>query len=141
MRMLRLGSSANSAAAPTLTSIWYVYLVETAGEDGHVKQRSIRNRGRKEEVERRGDRDRLVRSAARLAQRSMILSPLDEDGARQPGCNRIGPPLRFARLWRDTQCGAVLQALLAGVAGRRCWRIATSPVPSNAASSAPSCTG
>ena len=56
----------------------YIYLVETVREDGRVKQRIIRNLGRKEEVERRGDLDRLVRSAARLAPRSMILSPLDE---------------------------------------------------------------
>ena len=53
----------------------YVYLVETVREDSRVKQRIIRNLGRKEDVERRGDLDRLVRSAARLAQRSIILSP------------------------------------------------------------------
>jgi integrase len=38
------------------------------------KQRIIRNLGRKEMVEARGDLDRLARSAARLSQRSMILS-------------------------------------------------------------------
>ena len=56
----------------------YIYLVETVREGGHVKQRIIRNLGRKEEVERRGDLDRLVLSAARLAQRSMVLSLLDQ---------------------------------------------------------------
>lgn len=91
----------------------YVYLVETVREDGRVKQRIISNLGRKEDVEHRGDLDRLVRSTARLAQRSMILSTLDEDGAPQLGCKRIGPPLLFERLWRDTQCGAVLAELLA----------------------------
>jgi hypothetical protein len=91
----------------------YVYLVETVREDGHVKQRIIRNLGRKEDVERRGDLDRLARSAARLAQRSMILSTLDQDGVPRLGCTRIGPPLLFERLWRDTACGAVLHELLA----------------------------
>ena len=91
----------------------YLYLVETVREEGHVKQRIIRNLGRKEEVERRGDLDRLIRSAARLAQRSMILSPLDDSGAPQLGCKRIGPPLLFERLWRDAHCDAVLQELLA----------------------------
>jgi len=90
----------------------YVYLVETVREDGRVRQRIIRNLGRKEEVERRGDLDRLVRSAARLAQRSMVLSTLDEEGVPQLGCKRIGPPLLFERLWRDTGCGAVLHELL-----------------------------
>ncbi len=85
----------------------YVYLVET------VRERIIRNLGRKEDVERRGDLDRLVRSAARLAQRSIILSPVDEAGVPRLGCMRIGPPLLFERLWRDTECGAVLNELLA----------------------------
>ena len=91
----------------------YVYLVETVRDDGRTKQRIIRNLGRKEDVERRGDLDRLVRSAARLAQRSIILSPVDEAGVPCLGCKRIGPPLLFERLWRDTECGAVLNELLA----------------------------
>ena len=91
----------------------YIYLVETVREDGRVKQRIIRNLGRKEEVERRGDLDRLVRSAARLAPRSMILSPLEEGAVPQLGCQRIGPPLLFGRLWRDSQCETVLHELLA----------------------------
>src|SRR3954454_22463082 len=74
----------------------YIYLVETVREDGRVKQRIIRNLGRKEEVERSGDLDRLARSATRLAQRSMILSLLEEGGgAEDLGCQRIGPPLLF----------------------------------------------
>jgi DDE family transposase len=91
----------------------YVYLVETVREDGHVKQRIIRTLGRKEDVLRHGDLDRLARSAARLAQRSMVLSTLEQDSVPQPGCKRIGPPLVFERLWRDTACGVVLQELLA----------------------------
>jgi hypothetical protein len=91
----------------------YVYLVETVREDGKIKQRIIRNLGRKEDVERRGDLDRLARSAGRLAQRSMVLSILDEGGTPQLACKRIGPPRLFERLWRDTQCGEVLHDLLA----------------------------
>ncbi len=91
----------------------YVYLVETVREDGRVKQRIIRNLGRKEDVQRNGDLDRLVRSAARLAQRSMILSPLDPGDVPHLACQRIGPPLLFERLWRDTECAAVLHELLA----------------------------
>src|SRR3954452_997950 len=93
----------------------YVYLVETVREDGRVRQRIIRNLGRKEEVERSGDLDRLVRSATRLARRSMILSLLEEGGGTENlACRRIGPPLLFERLWRDTSCGDVLNELLAG---------------------------
>jgi hypothetical protein len=42
----------------------YLYLVKTVREDGRTKQRIIRNLGRKEAVEARGDLDRLARSAA-----------------------------------------------------------------------------
>src|SRR5271155_2881464 len=91
----------------------YVYLVETVREDGRVKQRIIRNLGRKEDVQRNGDLDRLVRSAARLAQRSMILSPLYPGDGPHLTCKPIGPPFLFERLWRDTECAAVLHQLLA----------------------------
>jgi len=93
-------------------SYTYVYLVETVREDGKIKQRIIRNLGRKEDVERRGDLDRLARSAAGLGQRSMVLSLLEQNSTPQLSCKRIGPPLLFERLWRDTQCREVLQELL-----------------------------
>ncbi|GAC1634357.1 MAG: IS1634 family transposase [Bradyrhizobium sp.] len=91
----------------------YVYLVETVRVDGRVKQRIIRNLGRKDDVERRGDLDRLARSAARLAQRSMVLSLIEPDSLPHLACKRIGPALLFERLWRDSQCGDVLHELLA----------------------------
>jgi hypothetical protein len=92
----------------------YLYLVETVREDGKTKQRIIRNLGRKEEVARRGDLDRLVRSATRLARRSMILSLLEDGTVPRLGCRRVGAPLLFERLWRETRCREVLQAMLAG---------------------------
>jgi len=44
----------------------------------------------------------------------VILSLLDQAETPVPTCKRIGPPLLFERLWRDTGCGAVLHELLAG---------------------------
>jgi hypothetical protein len=91
----------------------YLYLVESVREGGRTKQRIIKNLGRKELVEARGDLDRLARSAARLAQRSMILSLLDQDSVPTLAARRIGPPLAFERLWRETGCQAVIEALAA----------------------------
>src|SRR3954470_1653120 len=91
----------------------YVYLVETARDQGKVRQRIIANLGRKEDVAARGELDRLARSAARQAQHSMVVSLADADGVPQLNCRRIGPPLLFERLWRDTGCAAGLQNLLA----------------------------
>ena len=92
----------------------YLYLVETVRENGRTKQRIIRNLGRKEMVEARGDLDRLARSAARLSQRSMILSLIEDGGAPDVACRRIGAPLLFERLWQESGCHAVVEGLLAG---------------------------
>ena len=78
----------------------YVYLVETVREGGKIKQRIIRNLGRKEAVEAAGDLDRLARSAARLSQRSMVLSVIEGGTAADVTCQRIGAPLLFERLWQ-----------------------------------------
>jgi hypothetical protein len=92
----------------------YLYLVETVREDGKTKQRIVRNLGRKEVIEARGDLDRLARSAARLSQRSMIMSLIDGGSAPDVKCRRIGAPLLFERLWRESGCRAVVEELLAG---------------------------
>ena len=80
----------------------YLYLVETVREDGKTKQRIIRNLGRKEAVEASGDLDRLARSAARLSQRSMILSLIEDGGAPDVRCRRIGAATCSARSWRSS---------------------------------------
>jgi hypothetical protein len=69
----------------------YLYLVESVREGGRTKQRIIKNLGRKEHVDANGDLDRLARSAARMAQRSMILSLLDQGSAPALATYRIGP--------------------------------------------------
>src|SRR5882672_1257001 len=92
----------------------YVYLVENVREKGHTKQRIIANLGRKEVVVARGDLDRLARSVARLAQRSMVLSVVDGESPPKAMCRRIGPALLFERLWQEVGCCAVLEELVAG---------------------------
>jgi hypothetical protein len=91
----------------------YVYLVENVREAGRTKQRIIANLGRKEAVSARGDLDRLTRSLARLAQRSLVLSALDGEVPPGVACRRIGPALLFERLWQETGCRDVLNELAA----------------------------
>ena len=92
----------------------YVYLVENVREEGRTKQRIIANLGRKEVVVARGDLDRLARSVARLAQRSMVLSVVEGEAPPNAMCRRIGPALLFERLWHEVGCCAVLEELAAG---------------------------
>ena len=92
----------------------YVYLVENVREEGRTRQRIIANLGRKEVVVARGDLDRLARSVARLAQRSMVLSLVAGEAPPNARCRRIGPALLFERLWHEVGCRAVLEGLAAG---------------------------
>jgi hypothetical protein len=91
----------------------YVYLVENVREDGRTRQRIIANLGRKEAVVARGDLDRLARSVARLAQRSMVLAAVEGEAPPHAVCRRIGPALLFERLWQEIGCCAVLDELAA----------------------------
>jgi hypothetical protein len=98
----------------------YIYLVENVREDGRTKQRIIANLGRKEVVVAHGDLDRLARSVARLAQRSIVLSVAAGDAPPNAACRRIGPALLFERLWQEVGCQAVLTEL----AGQRQFALA-----------------
>src|SRR5215470_13933761 len=98
----------------------YVYLVENVRENGRTKQRIIANLGRREVVVARGDLDRLARSVARLAQRSMVLSVVEGEAPPNALCRRIGPALLFERLWQEVGCRAVL----ADLAGQRQFEFA-----------------
>jgi hypothetical protein len=98
----------------------YVYLVENVRENGRTKQRIIANLGRREVVVARGDLDRLARSVARLAQRSMVLSLVEGEAPPNAVCRRIGPALLFERLWQEVGCRAVLEEL----AGQRQFEFA-----------------
>jgi hypothetical protein len=89
----------------------YVYLVENVRENGRTKQRIIANLGRREVVVARGDLDRLARSVARMAQRSMVLSLVEGEAPPNVVCRRIGPALLFERLWQEVGCRAVLEEL------------------------------
>src|SRR3954447_24315805 len=130
----------------------YVYLVETVREDGRVKQRILRNLGRTEEVDRRGDLDRLGGSPPRLAQRSLLLSALDEGTAPQlawrsvPCCSPpsmrallpSSPAGASARRCCSNACGATPDAARCCMS---CSAAAASGLPSSAPSSSLSCTG
>jgi hypothetical protein len=92
----------------------YLYLVETVREDGRAKQRIIKNLGRKDAVLASGGLERLATSVARYAERAVVLSQLEAGNPDQLACKRIGAPLLFGRLWEQSGCRAVTEALLAG---------------------------
>jgi hypothetical protein len=91
----------------------YLYLVENAREGGRHVQRVVKALGRRDEVEASGMLDALVASAARHSRRSIVLSSFYRGEIAELRRVSIGPDLVFGRLWRETACGEVINALLA----------------------------
>ena len=71
--------------------------------------------GRLDELAGSGQLERLLRSGARFAAKAMVLVAMQEGAASEVEVRRLGPGLVFERLWRETGCRAVIEAL----AGRR----------------------
>src|SRR3989339_181817 len=91
----------------------YLQIVENHWDDGGSRQRVIATLGRLEELQASGQLDGLLRSGARFAEASAVLSAHAEGDAPVVDTRIIGPPLIFERLWEETGCRAVLAELLA----------------------------
>ncbi len=91
----------------------YLQIVENRWEDGRARQRVLVTLGRLDHLQQGGLLDALLLSGARFSQ-SLLLLAAQADG-RLPAVRTrsIGPGLVFGRLWQQTGCQAVLQALLA----------------------------
>jgi len=92
----------------------YLQIVENQREGGAVRQTVIATLGRADELAASGGLAALLASGARHCEQVLLLSTLqaDLDGPRVLA-KRIGAPLLFGRLWEETGCRAVIEALLA----------------------------
>ncbi|MHB1937972.1 MAG: IS1634 family transposase [Acidobacteriaceae bacterium] len=88
---------------------WYEYLliVEAARTSKGPRQKTIANLGRKDLLD-PSEIDKLVRSMAPLAQRTLILDPLREDEGYQ-GSRLLGALPVFRRLFEDLGVGPFLR--------------------------------
>ena len=93
----------------------YLQIAENRREGKRVKQSIIATLGRLDKLAASGAIDQLLRSAARFAERVMVLSEHSRDAHDRPDANvvSIGPALIFERLWRETGCQEVVRQLLA----------------------------
>ena len=93
----------------------YLQIAENRREGKRVKQSIIATLGRLDKLTASGAVDQLLRSAARFAERVMVLSEHSRDAHDRPDANvvSIGPALIFERLWRETGCQEVVRKLLA----------------------------
>ena len=93
----------------------YLQIAENRREGKRVKQSIIATIGRLDKLTACGAIDQLLRSAARFAERLMVLAEHSCDAHDSPDTKvvSVGPALIFERLWRETGCQEVVRKLLA----------------------------
>jgi Transposase DDE domain len=88
-------------------------MVQSHRVNGKPRQTVLATLGRLDALKETGELDRLLRSGARLTETGMLLSAIGNGQATTIDAKRIGPPLLFERLWRDSFCRSVIEDLLA----------------------------
>jgi Transposase DDE domain len=91
----------------------YLQMVESHRVNGKPRQTVLATLGRLDALKETGELDRLLRSGARLTETGMLLSAVEHGETTAINAKRIGPPLLFERLWRDSFCRSVIEDLLA----------------------------
>ncbi len=90
----------------------YLQIVENRRENGKVKQRVIATLGRLEQLQDSGQLEALLQSGARFAEAVLLVSAHANGELPAIASRRIGAVKVFERLWRETGCQAVINALL-----------------------------
>jgi Transposase DDE domain len=91
----------------------YLQIVENSRDGARTRQSVLATLGRVDELETSGKLDVLLRSGARLCETAMLVSALRKGTLDAISTRRIGGPLVFERLWAETGCRTVVEALLA----------------------------
>src|SRR5271157_5478694 len=89
----------------------YLQIVESRREGAAVRQQVIATLGRIEDLQESGQLERLLRSGARFAGRTIVLDALDRGEGTAVSTRRIGPALAFERVWEETGCRGVIERL------------------------------
>lgn len=88
----------------------YLQIVENRREKGKVRQRVVAGLGRLDELQQSGRLEGLLQSAARFSESLLVLSAHRSGELPVLVNQRIGAPLIFERLWKETGCRQVLQS-------------------------------
>ena len=93
----------------------YIQIVENHRDGKKVRQRVIATLGRLDHLQKTGALERLLQSACRFSEQLMVLAaqPGSGDGEDGAEVRHIGSALVFERLWRDSGCQRIVNALLA----------------------------
>lgn len=88
----------------------YLQLVESYRENKKPKQRVIITLGRMDQMQDKGEIERLTKSLARFSKKSLLV--LNSESNPNVITKKIGPSLIFERLWRETGIYSVIKDIL-----------------------------
>ncbi len=88
----------------------YLQIVENRKEKGKVKQRVIATIGRMDRMQAKGRVETLIRSLSRFSERAILILSGQSDVSAE--AVKIGPPIIFERLWKETGIGKAIKCLL-----------------------------
>ena len=92
----------------------YLQIVENRWEKGKVRQKVIATLGRVEKLKESGSLESLLRSGARFSEKLAIIDSYKKGTAPTVGDQKIGLPMVFERLWKETGIRSVVEGQLRG---------------------------
>ncbi len=90
----------------------YLQIVENRKEKGKVKQRVLATVGRMDKLHAKNRVETLIRSLSRFSEKALLILSGQSDVSAD--AVRIGPPIIFDRLWKETGIGDAIKRLLVG---------------------------
>jgi transposase len=87
----------------------YLLLVENKRVNGKTQQHVIANLGHLDQLRESGKLDDLISSAAKFSENIMIFNALKEGLINEISKLKIGGPLIFDRIWRETGCCDIIR--------------------------------
>jgi transposase len=90
----------------------YLQIVENHREGSKTLQRVISTIGRMDQLQAKGDIEKLIRSLSRFSERVLLI--LSGKSEVHASAKKIGPSLIFERLWEELGIGKIIKGFLEG---------------------------
>ena len=88
----------------------YLQIVENRKVKGKVKQRVIATVGRMDKMHSKGRVETLIRSLSRFSEQALLI--ISGKSELSANAKKVGPPLIFERLWKETGIKAAISHIL-----------------------------
>lgn len=90
----------------------YLQIVKSIWDKGHVRQKVIGTLGRLDKLKESGELDSLLRSGVRFSEKLAIIDSYEKGHVPSTEDVRVGIPIIFERLWKETGIQPVIEELL-----------------------------